>query len=121
VRLLIDEMWAPAVAVQIRQRGHDAVAVGERADLRGQPDEIVFAAAQAEGRAVVTENVVDYRPLAARLLERGRTHAGLILTTNNRFPRHDPRTPGRLVMALHALLSGEHGIANQELWLQEQP
>lgn len=32
---------------------------------RGQPDAAIFAVAQAEGRAIVTENVADERPLAA--------------------------------------------------------
>src|SRR5437762_13027670 len=98
-------MWAAEIAVQLRRRGHDVVAVTERLDLRGQPDAIVFAAAQEEERAVVTENVSDYRPLAAYWIEQGRTHAGLILTSNRRFPRHDPRTTGRLVASLDELLS----------------
>jgi NADPH-dependent 2,4-dienoyl-CoA reductase/sulfur reductase-like enzyme len=117
VKLLLDEMWSPEIAVQLRRRGHDVVAVAERPELRGQPDDIVFAAAQAEGRAVVTENVLDYRPLGAVELEHGRSHAGLIFTTNRRFPRHDARTSGRLVTALNALLVIETAIDSREMWL----
>ena len=29
----------------------------------------------------------------------------LLFTTNRRFPRHDPRTLGRIVVALEALLT----------------
>lgn len=54
-------MWTPDIAVQLRRRGHNVVAVAERPDLRGQPDALIFAAAQSEERAVVTENVADYR------------------------------------------------------------
>lgn len=36
----------------------------ERPDLVGRADLEVFAAAQVEGRAVVTENVRDFRPIA---------------------------------------------------------
>jgi predicted nuclease of predicted toxin-antitoxin system len=117
VKLLIDEMWPAAIAAQMRRRGHDAVAVHERSDLRGQPDEIVFAMAQAEGRVVVTENVIDYRPLATDVLQRGGSHVGVIFTSNHRFPRHDPRTVGRLVTALDQLLTNAVESTSMEHWL----
>ena len=65
VRLLLDEMWPPAIAEALRERGHDVEAVAERRDLRGKPDEAIFEEALARGCAIVTENVVDYRPLAS--------------------------------------------------------
>jgi hypothetical protein len=117
VKLLLDEMWSPDLAIQLRRHGHDVVAVAERPDLRGQPDPAVFATAVAEARAVVTENVADYRPLAEERVRQGATHPGLILTSNRRFPRHDRRTAGRLVVALDALLSAEPDLTNQEHWL----
>jgi hypothetical protein len=110
-------MWSAGLALQLRQRGHDVVAVAERPGLRGQPDAAIFAAAQAEGRAIVTENVVDYRPLATYALQRGGAHCGLVLTTNRRFPRHDLQTAGRLVNALDALLSTGLDLTNLEHWL----
>jgi hypothetical protein len=64
LRLLLDEMYAPAVAVELRARGHDVLSVHE-ADpvLVGASDaEVLFAAVSAE-RALVTENVRDFRPL----------------------------------------------------------
>ncbi len=117
MRLLLDEMWPPEVAVQLRRRGHDVVAVAERPELRGQPDAVIFAAAQVEGRVIVTENVVDYRPLAAYEIQDGRSHVGLIFTSNRSFPRHDPRTVGRLVSTLDRLLSEGLESANLEYWL----
>lgn len=117
MKLLLDEMGSPEIAVQLRRRGHDVVAVAERPELRGQPDATVFAAAQTEERAVVTENVLDYRPLGAVELEHGRSHGGLIFTINRRFPRHDARTAGRLVTALEAFLAAETAITNREMWL----
>lgn len=113
MKLLLDEMWPGSVAEQLRQRGHDVVAVVERPDLRGQPDDVVFATAQVEGRAVVTENVSDFLRLAAGASH----HAGLVLTSNRRFPRGDARTIGRLVAALEALLSAQEPIAPFEYWL----
>jgi hypothetical protein len=57
---LIDEMFPAASAGLLRDKyGHDAIHVSE-AGMRGAPDTQVAAAARAEGRAVVTENVADY-------------------------------------------------------------
>ena len=116
MRVLIDEMWPPVVAAALRERGHDAVAVAERADLRGQSDEVIFAEALAEGRAIVTENVVDYRPLASAALRAGRASPTLILTSNRTYPRASRRTAGRLVIALDALLTDEDE-PGAEYWL----
>jgi hypothetical protein len=53
-------MFPPAVAALLREKyGHDAVHVCE-AGLAGAEDAQVAAAARAEGRAVVTENVADF-------------------------------------------------------------
>jgi len=54
VKLLLDEMWAPAIAAALRDQGHDVVAVAERHDLRGMPDAAIFDAVLAEGRAIET-------------------------------------------------------------------
>ncbi len=57
---LIDEMFPVAAAEILRSRhGRDAVHVTE-VGLRGADDTQVAAAARAEGRAVVTENVADF-------------------------------------------------------------
>ena len=59
---LIDEMFPAAAAGLLRDKyGHDAVHVSE-IGLRGAPDGHVAAAARAQGRAVVTENVADFSP-----------------------------------------------------------
>lgn len=107
MKLLLDEMWPPEIAVQLRHRGHDVVAVAERPELQGQRDEVIFATAQTEERALRTVNVIDYRPLAAHEIEQRRSHNGLILTSNRRFPRHDPHTLGRLTAVLDGPLSTE--------------
>ena len=111
-------MWSWTVAVALRRRGHDVIAVAERADLRGQPDEVIFAIAQAEGRTVLTENVADFLPLAMTHVERGHTHAGLIFTSHRRYPRSDARTVGRLVTALNVFLSACPDANNLEHWLE---
>jgi predicted nuclease of predicted toxin-antitoxin system len=107
VKLLLDEMYPPAVAEQLRVRGHDVVSVHEPEyrRLEGTPDEEIFAAAFAEERALVTENVPDFRRLEAEALARGEAHASLVFTSNRQFPRGQPGTIGQLVEALHELLS----------------
>lgn len=107
MKLLLDEMYAPAVAEQLRSRGHDVVSVHD-ADFRrleGAPDEEVFAAAADEGRALVTENVPDFRRLEADAFARGEPLPRLVFTTDRQFPRGEPGTIGRLVEALEALLT----------------
>jgi len=117
VKLLLDEMWPPTIARQLRQRGFDVAAVAERSDLRTQLDEVIFATAQAEERAIVTENVHDFLRIASEALQRGIVHRGLILTTNHSFSRHDPRTPGRLINALLELLNEIDDLTGIEWWL----
>ncbi len=107
MKLLLDEMYSTTVAEQLRGRGHDVVSIhdAEFRNLEGAPDEDVFAAAIAEKRAIITENVPDFRRLEAASLASDAPTPGLIFTTNRQFPRGDPATVGRLVLALDALLA----------------
>jgi predicted nuclease of predicted toxin-antitoxin system len=108
LKLLLDEMYAAAVAEQLRARDRDVIAVAERADLRGTPDEDLIAWARSEDRALVTDNQRDFIPIHQRAIASGVDHKGLILTTNRRFPRGQPATIGKLVLALEEFL---HTIA----------
>ena len=79
MRALLDEQLSPQIAVPLRQAGHDVDAVADREDLAGRSDRIILEVACSEGRAVVTNNIKDFRPLAAERLAQGRVHAGLIV------------------------------------------
>lgn len=116
MKLLLDEMWAPAIAEALRDRGHAVVAVAERPDLRGLPDEAIYDVAQADGWVIVTENVVDYRPLAAAAVRAGRAYPPIIYTSNRAYPRANRRTAGRLVAALDDLLTTGNAIQHEH-WL----
>lgn len=107
MRLLLDEMYAPTIAEQLRARGHDVASVHdpEYRVLEGEPDEDVWASAIASDRALVSENVRDFRRIEADALARGGPTARLIFTTDRQFPRGDPGTLGRLVLALEVLLT----------------
>jgi len=113
MRLLLDEMYTPTIAEQLRARGHDVASVHdpEYRALEGEPDEEVWAAAIADDRVLVSENVQDFRRIEADALGRVQPVARLIFTTDRQFPRGDPATVGRLVSALDALLSAEPDLA----------
>ena len=121
MKLLLDEMYPAAIAVALRARGHDVIAVQEDAALRRSSDEELFEIAQSLGRAVVTENVADFLPLDARMQGRGPAHHGLLLTTNRSFPRHSSRVVGALTGALADYLDGSVGVdapASVVHWLE---
>ena len=104
VRLLLDEMHAPAVAEALAASGHDVVAVAADPLLRGRSDREVLEHACDVGRAVVTENVGDFAALAARWAGEGQDHCGLVFTSPRRFNRASLAVPGNLITALRTFL-----------------
>lgn len=100
VKLLLDEMFPHDIAAALVERGHDVVSIqGDRSELRQKSDPDVFGAAQAERRAVVTENIADYLAVGAAYQGDERPHWGLVLTSNRAFPRHRPDRAIRLFLA----------------------
>jgi predicted nuclease of predicted toxin-antitoxin system len=120
LKLLIDEMYAPAVAAELRARAHDVASVHDLGEVlaTGAADADVLAVAQREERTLVTENVRDYRRLEGALLAEGSRHAGLVYTTDRQFPRGDRATVGRLVQALDVLLRDESDLRDRSVVLQ---
>jgi predicted nuclease of predicted toxin-antitoxin system len=102
-RLLLDEMFSPAIASALRELGHDVLAVAERGELRAMSDEELFAWATAHYRWVLTENVKDFRPILLRALQADSAVAGILCTSNRAFPR-SRKNPGPLIQALDAWL-----------------
>ena len=102
MRLLLDEHLSPAIADQLRARLHDVVTVVE-AGLAGMTDERVLAWAVREQRAVVTNNIQDFRALHADSLRTSSPHYGIVLVSTGKYSlRRD--NPGPLVAALDRLL-----------------
>jgi predicted nuclease of predicted toxin-antitoxin system len=116
VKALLDEQLSPRIAELLRNRGHDVQAVGERRDLAGRSDRVILEAAVAEERAMITNNVKDFRPLAAERLARGESHAGLILLPSTRT-----RTRGAVEILADAIEQILHqhpnGLAATERWI----
>jgi predicted nuclease of predicted toxin-antitoxin system len=116
-RLLLDEMFSPAIAAEFRALGHDVVAVADRPDLRSKSDEEIFAWASAEKRWLLTENVKDFRPSMLRALSAGAPGCGLLFTSSRAFPR-SRKNPGSLIRALDAwLTAGPPAPPVTESWL----
>ena len=122
MKLLLDEMHGLAVAALLRDWGHDAAAVKERADLIGLSDQDLLQAATAEGRAVITENVHDFAVLHRYILASGQRHSGLMLAHARRFPCSAPNHARVLADALASLLSERgsilDGVDSFVWWLQ---
>lgn len=104
MRLLLDEMHAPAVAAALTEAGFDVVAAADPS-LRGSSDADLLDHATATGRALVTENVGDFSVLAANRAVDGEPHAGLIFTNPSRFNRATLAYPGYLIAALRTFLN----------------
>jgi uncharacterized protein DUF5615 len=119
LKLLLDEMFSPLVAAELRGRGHDVVAIKERDEWQSLSDPDVLAVARTEQRAVVTANLRDFRPLHVELVAaRGEGHAGMVFVPASfRLTR---AATGQIVAALEARLAeypGDEDLANGETWI----
>jgi hypothetical protein len=119
VRLLLDEMLSPVMARELRAHGHDAESVAGHPDRETLSDPEVLALARAGHRALVTNNLRDFRPLHNEAISPGGAgHFGMIFMPGSyRRTRADM---GNLVAALEAILSqypGDSDLANGEAWL----
>jgi hypothetical protein len=119
LKLLLDEVFSPLVAAELRARSHDAVAIKEREEWQSLSDPEVVALALTEQRAVVTANLRDFRPLHAGLVVAGgEGHSGMVFVpTTFRLTR---AATSQIVAALEARLAeypGDAGLANGETWI----
>jgi hypothetical protein len=118
IALLLDEMFPPVIAEELRRRGHDVIAVAADPQLRAQSDPELFAWATQQRRRLVTENAKDFRRL---LNETAAAGPGLLLTSSRTFPR-SRQAQGALIAALEAWLSGPDVAARPpEDWLVPPP
>ena len=75
MRFFVDECISPSLSRFLNEGGrHDAIHPRDRGRLQ-DPDHVVFARAIKEDRIVVTENVDDFRKIAASV----DLHPGLII------------------------------------------
>jgi len=119
LRLLLDEMLSPVIAEQLRIQGRDVEAVKGHPLREALADHDVMDLARSERRALVTDNLVDFRPLHHEAIASGGAgHFGMIFMPGGY--RRTKADVGRIVAALQAKLDeypGEMDLANGETWL----
>ncbi len=119
MKLLLDEMLSPLIARELRSRGHDVTAIKETAGNESLADLEVMELARGERRAIVTDNLSDYRPLHhSAITPGGQGDYGMAFMPGGY--RRTKGDTGRIVAALEAVLTehpGEDDLANTEAWL----
>ena len=129
MKLLLDELWPPSIAEQLRGRGVDAIAAKEPDQVVRYcniDDAIVFERAQEDGRTVVTDNVIDFEPAReAGERERRTAHHGVVYALDPPFNRHKGDfVVGQMVRALdyfiRQLPPGDERL-NRPHWLRPAP
>lgn len=118
MRLILDEQLSPAIAEQLKARGHDVLSAVE-AGLAGVADEQVLSSAARDRRAVVTNNIKDFRPMHANYLKMSTTHYGIVLVATGRYSLRRDHL-GSLITALDELLvqsPTDDALRDMELFL----
>jgi hypothetical protein len=121
LRLLLDEHLSPKIAHDLRELGHDVIAVKERPDLIARSDRAHYASMRDQRRAIVTQDLGDFRPLLEQATNAGETTYGLICVPSKVRLRRE--VTGRLVTALDRLLKANPDDAaavtrGGEIWLK---
>ena len=108
MKLLLDEMWTPAIALELCRRHFDVIAIRERSQApryAGITDDQVFARAQEDRRTIVTDNVADYEKARRDWEARGLAHHGVVYALDPPCNRHrGDAVIGEMVRALKHLL-----------------
>jgi len=103
VKLLLDEMFSPAVARELQSRGHDVESVGGRSDWQAVSEAEVIEVARRERRAIVTNNLRDFRPPHHEaIVPGGSGHFGVVFVPGGY--RSAKADIGRIVTALERKL-----------------
>jgi Domain of unknown function (DUF5615) len=119
LRLALDELYAPRIAEELRARGHDVVAVLERADWRGLSDSVLFSVVAVEKRALVTENWAHFQRELDRAATIGLDPFGVLFTSRKGLPR-SRNTIGLFVRVLDDFLlrhPTDDALLNSSRWL----
>lgn len=116
MKLLVDEMYPPALAESLRAQGIEAVSVVERG-MAGWSDAELFAAGVDQGYAILTENVSDFARLAADHLTAGAHHPGVLVALSSRFSRR----PSGIPKIFQAVLDVAHEELEDRLVYLQRP
>ena len=119
MRLLLDEHMDPRVAVELRARGHDVVAVVEDVALKGRSDAELLDVATERGLVIATYDARDFLRLVEERENTSHPVHGILAISVRTFPT-GARGHGRLLRALISTLD-EHPsalpLAARVVWL----
>lgn len=94
MKLLLDEMISPRIARELRNKGFDVVAVkADRRAWEALPDREILRHAAAEGRTVVSNDVLDFQLIHNRMTAEGEGHSGILFTDDAVMPRNKASIP----------------------------
>jgi hypothetical protein len=118
VKLALDHHYSHQIAAGLREQDHDVVAVVE-VGWEAEDDEALLALCSNAGRALLTNNVADFAVISRRWAVEGRSHHGLVFTSDTSLPR-TRSTIGRYVELLDDLMQqhpGDDGLVDRVHWL----
>jgi predicted nuclease of predicted toxin-antitoxin system len=114
LKLLLDEMYPPALAEALRADDIPAVTLTELG-LAGSADADVFAAAIADGYTLLTENVADFTSIPGEHLAAGGHHPGVLIALSSRFSRRPARI-ATIAVAISAI--ADQSLGDRTIYLQ---
>lgn len=117
MKLLLDEMYPEPLVAGLGAVGIEAVRVAALG-LAGRSDADVFAAAVADGFAVLTENVGDFTRLAADCIARGEHHHGLLIALSSRFSRRPAGLPALVAAVADGYAGSQARLEDRVVYLQ---
>ena len=117
MKLLLDEMYPPVLATELRTVDIEAFTVAELG-LAGRSDPDVLAAAIAEDFVLLTENLADFARIAMDHLSAGGHHPGVLIALSSRFSRRRSGIP-TLVAAIRA--AADKHLGDRLVYLEQPP
>lgn len=118
MKLALDHHYSPRISEGLRDRGHDATAAVE-VGWEAEDDEPLLTLCVRQGRALLTNNVADFVVIARRWQTQGRSHYGLIFTSDSGLPRSRANI-GQYIKAIQKLMAenpGRDDFIDRTHWL----
>ena len=116
MKLALDHHYSSRIAVSLRDLRHDVLrSLNE--GWEAETDEDVLALCLGEQRALLTNNVADFAVIVGRWALEGRSHAGLVFTSDKSMPRSSEWI-GQYVRALDDLLRSlpREDASTDQIW-----
>lgn len=118
MKLLLDSMYQPVIAIQMQRRGHDIIAARADSNLENLSDPAILGFARDQRRVLITENMRDFVRIDAQWRREDLVHCGVILVDDYKFQRKHGAGIGSLIRELEAWLTEYPGEAEPDsrLW-----